>query len=143
MCSKQGLLSFWNHCPYSHVSVPVDSPGMSFVTATALSEDKTRHYFSSANEVIFLFHVLFGATVSETSLDFFGMQRTVFLRLSVFSFFLELALRGRFSLIVLFQAFFVYFEPVSDAFFASSDLFQLKKVPQIIKNCSEAEEALL
>ena len=89
---------------------------MSFVTATALSEDKTRHYFSSANEVIFLFHVLFGATVSETSLDFFGMQRTVFLRLSVFSFFLELALRGRFSLIVLFQAFFVYFEPVSDAF---------------------------
>ena len=116
---------------------------MSFVTATALSEDKTRHYFSSANEVIFLFHVLFGATVSETSLDFFGMQRTVFLRLSVFSFFLELALRWRFSLIVLFQAFFVYFEPVSDAFFASSDLFQLKKVPQIIKNCSEAEEAFL
>ena len=81
-----------------------------------ISEDKTRHYFSSANEVIFLFHVLFGATVGETSLDFFGMQRTVFLLLSVFSFFLELALHGRFSLFVLFQALFVYFELVSDAF---------------------------
>ena len=34
-------------------------------------------------------------------LIFFGMQKTVFLRLSVFSFFLELALHGRFSLFVL------------------------------------------
>ena len=42
-------LSFWKHCPYLHC---ISSSGFSrneFVTATALSEDKTRHYLSSAH----------------------------------------------------------------------------------------------
>ena len=72
-------------------------------------------FFICRNDVIFLFHALFDATFSKTSLDFFR-QKTVFLQLSVFSFFLELALHGRFSSFVLFQTFFVYFELVSDAF---------------------------
>ena len=44
-----------------------------FVTATTLSEELIDLYvlFLSANEAIFLFHVLFDATVGETSLDFF------------------------------------------------------------------------
>ena len=73
-------------------------------------------YFSSANEEIFLFHVLFDATVGETSLDFFFDWRQFFFGCLSFLFFLELALHERFSLFVLFQAFFIYFELVSDVF---------------------------
>ena len=82
----------------------------------------TFFYISSANEVIFLFHVRLDATVDQTSLDFFfGRRRFIFFRLSVFSFFLELASSWAFFFIVLFQAHGLW------RLFASSDLFQLKK----------------
>ena len=88
-----------------------------FVTATALSEELI-------DFVLFFIckwsNLSFSRSVWRHSWWnfswFFFWQKTVFLRLSVFSFFLELALHERFSLFVLFQVFFVYFELVSDAF---------------------------
>ena len=100
------------------LSVPVESLGMSLLLPQHyLKNWLTLFYFSSANEAIFLFHVLFDATVGETSLDFFFFdRRQFFFGCLSFLFFLKLALHERFSLFVLFQAFFVYFELVSDAF---------------------------
>ena len=83
-------------------SVPVKSLGMSLLLPQQyLKNWLCLFYFSSANEVIFLFHVLFDATVGETSLNFFDRRQFFFSCLSLF---------------VLFQAVFVYFELVSDAF---------------------------
>ena len=58
----------------------ISSHGISrneFVTATALSEELIDLFY--IYEVIFLFHVLFDATVDETSLDFcFGRRQFIF-----------------------------------------------------------------
>ena len=60
-----------------------------FVTATTLSEELIDLYvlFLSANEAIFLFHVLFDATVRDTSLDFFFARRQFFFGCLSFLFF--------------------------------------------------------
>ena len=89
-----------------------------FVTATALSE-----------ELIDLYVLFFICKWSNLSFSrsvwrhswwnfswFFFDRRQFFFGCLSFLFFLELALHERFSLFVLFQAFFVYFELVSDAF---------------------------
>ena len=87
-----------------------------FVTATALSEELI-------DFVLFFIckwsNLSFSRSVwrhSWWNFSWFFWQKTVFLLLSISSFFLELAFHGRFSLFVLFQAVFVYFELVSDAF---------------------------
>ena len=43
-------LSFWNHCPYLHVSVPVDSLGMSLLLP--------QHYLKTKLGIIFHLHLL-------------------------------------------------------------------------------------
>ena len=87
-----------------------------FVTATAISEELI-------DFVLFFIckwsNLSFSRSVwrhSWWNFSWFFWQKTVFLLLSISSFFLELAFHGRFSLFVLFQAVFVYFELVSDAF---------------------------
>ena len=88
----KGLFSFWNHCPYSHVlSVPVESLGMSLLLPQHYLKNWLTYmfYFSSANEEIFLFHVLFDATVGETSLDFFLTEDSFSSVVCLFFFFLN------------------------------------------------------
>ena len=89
-----------------------------FVTARALSEELIDFvlFFIWKWSNLSFSHSVWRHSWWNFSWCFFW-QKTVFLRLSVFSFFfLELALHERFSLFVLFQAFFVYFKLVSDAF---------------------------
>ena len=74
---------------------------------------------------------------------FFFDRRQFFFGCLSFLFFLELALHERFSLFVLFQAFFIYFELVSDAFLPHQIFSNYKKMPQIIKICSKGVEELL
>ena len=110
------------------LSVPVESLGMSLLLPQHyLKNWLTLFYFSSANEAIFLFHVLFDATVGETSLDFFFWQKTVFLRLSVFSFFSWTSSSWAFFFICFISSLFHLFRASLWRLFASSDLFQLKK----------------
>ena len=93
----------------------------------------TLFYFSSGNEVIFLFHILFDATVGESSVDFLGRRR----------FFLS-CLSLLFFLNQLFMDVFRLFRASLWRLFASSDLLQVKKkMRQIIKICSEGVEVLL
>ena len=73
----------------------------------------------------------------------FFWQKTVFLRLSVFSFFSWTSSSWAFFFICFISSLLRLFRARLWRLFASSDLFQLKKVSQIIKNCSEAVEALL
>ena len=89
-----------------------------FVTATALSEELIDLY------VLFFIckwrNLSFSRSVWrhswwDFSWFFFDWRQFFFGCLS-FLFFLELALHERFSLFVLFQAFFIYFELVSDVF---------------------------
>ena len=98
-----------------------------FVTATAISEELI-------DFVLFFIckwsNLSFSPSVwrhSWWNFSWFFWQKRVFLRFAIFSFFLDLALPGRFSLFVLFQAFFVYFELVSDAFLPHQIFSNLKK----------------
>ena len=125
----------------------ISSHGISrneFVTATALSEELIDLFY--IYEVIFLFHVLFDTTVGETSLDFFfflAEDGLFFFGYLSFLFFLELASSWAFFFIDLISSLFHLFRASLWRLFASSDLFQLKKMPQIIKICSKGVEALL
>ena len=93
----------------------------------------TLFYFSSGNEVIFLFHVLFDATVDESSLDVLGRRRFFFSCLSLL-----------FFLNQLFMDVFRLFRASLWRLFASLDLFQLKKkMREIIQICSKGVEVLL
>ena len=116
------VLRFWNHCPYLHVSVPVESLGMSLLPP--------QHYLKNW---LTLFYISF----------FVGRKKFIFLRLSVFSFFLKLASSWAFFFICLISSLFHLFRASLWRLFASSDLFQLKKMPQIIKICSKGVKALL
>ena len=98
----------------------ISSHGISrneFVTATALSEELI-------DFVLFFIckwsNLSFSRSVWRHSWWnfswFFFDRRQFFFGCLSFLFFLKLALHERFSLFVLFQAFFVYFELVSDAF---------------------------
>ena len=116
------VLRFWNHCPYLHVSVPVESLGMSLLPP--------QHYLKNW---LTLFYISF----------FVGRKQFIFLRLSVFSFFLKLPSSWAFFFICLISSLFHLFRASLWHLFASSDLFQLKKMPQIIKICSKGVKALL
>ena len=100
------VLRFWNHCPYLHVSVPVESLGMSLLPP--------QYYLKNW---LTLFYISF----------FVGRKQFIFLRLSVFSFFLKLASSWAFFFICLISSLFHLFRASLWRLFASSDLFQLKK----------------
>ena len=95
-------------------------------------------YISSANEVIFLLHVLFDATVNETSLDFFFLAEDSLFFFSVICLFF-------FSWISLFMDVFLYlsyFKLVSDTFFPHQ-IFSNKKKAANNFFFSKGVEALL
>ena len=73
------------------LSVPVESLGMSLLLPQHYLKNWLTYmfYFSSANEEIFLFNVLFDATVGETSLDFFLTEDSFSSVVCLFFFFLN------------------------------------------------------
>lgn len=116
-----------------------------FVTATALSEELI-------DFVLFFIckwsNLSFSRSVWRHSWWnfswFFFWQKTVFLRLSVFSFFSWTSSSWAFFFICFISSLFHLFRASLWRLFASSDLFQLKKkMPRIIKICSKGLEALL
>ena len=137
MCSKQGLLSFWNHCPYLHVSrnefrychstIWRLNWALFFIckwSNLSFSRSVWRHCWW--NFSWFFWHA--GDSFSSVVCLFFFPWT-----ISSWAFFFNCLISSLFRL----------FRARLWRLFASSDLFQLKKVPQIIKNCSEGVEALL
>ena len=137
MCSKQGLLSFWNHCPYLHVS---------------------RNEFRYCHSTIWRLNwaLFFICKWSNLSFSrsvwrhcwwnfswFFWHAEDSFSSVVYLFFFPWTSSSWAFFFNCLISSLFRLFRARLWRLFASSDLFQLKKVPQIIKNCSEAVEALL
>ena len=137
MCSKQGLLSFWNHCPYLHVS---------------------RNEFRYCHSTIWRLNwaLFFICKWSNLSFSrsvwrhcwwnfswFFWHAEDSFSSVVCLFFFSWTSSSWAFFFNCLISSLFRLFRARLWRLFASSDLFQLKKVPQIIKNCSEAVEALL
>ena len=129
----KGLFSFWNHCPYSHVlSVPVESLGMSLLLPQHyLKNWLTFFIFHLQMKQSFFFTFCLTPKLVKLLLIFFW-QKTVFLRLSVFSFFCWTNSSWAFFFICFISSLLRLFRARLWRLFASSDLFQLKK-----KKCRE------